>query len=243
MDCFTTYLNTEDETIKDIHFDTSSSSIVKHDFSKPTKIFDLLSTVSRFDYAAGIFPEVCLCLGLEEIMQLKTPKRVQYIRMIVCELFRISSHIYFLMKINKILGNELGFNTAAIERERVLRVIELITGSRVNPNFIRIGGIRSDLNYEKIKSIRDNLPVLFKKLTRLETIMLDNSVITARLKNTGVADKESIIECGVTGPNLRAAGSRYDLRKTGISSSTRIYPFWCQQENMVIALTGYRSGS
>ncbi len=109
-------------------------------------------------------------------MQLKVQKRGQGIRMIVSELFRISNHLHFIANICKIMGNETVYNLALLERERVFRVIELITGSRINPNFIRIGGIRKDLNEEKMKNIKDNLPILALKISRIETMLLDQSV-------------------------------------------------------------------
>ena len=213
LDSFDLYLSTDNDIIKQAYFDTSISKIIGTDFYNNSGIMNLLTYISRFDYTAGIFPELCLCMGIEELMQLKISKRVQYIRMLLCELFRISSHIYFISNISKILGCDLVYNLSLIERERVLRIIEFITGSRVNPNFIRIGGVRKDINNEKIKNIKDTLPVFFRKINKIETMLLDNSIVTARLKNVGIADKGTALGYGVSGPNLRAAGIRYDLRK------------------------------
>jgi NADH-quinone oxidoreductase subunit D len=100
-----------------------------------------------------------------------------------------------------------------MEREKILRLLETITGARVNPNFIRIGGVKNDLSNESIYSIRENLKGIFKKINSLEALMLDNSIITARLKDLGIAEQNTTVECGATGPNLRASGARYDLRK------------------------------
>jgi NADH-quinone oxidoreductase subunit D len=213
LDSFDLYLSTNNDIIEQAYFDTSISKIIDNDFYNNSEIMNLLTYISRFDYTAGIFPELCLCMGIEELMQLRVLKRVQYIRMLLCELFRISSHIYFISNISKILGCDLVYNLSLIERERVLKIIEFITGSRINTNFIRIGGVRKDINDEKIKSIKDNLPVFFRKISKIETMLLDDSVVTARLKNVGVADKRTALEYGVSGPNLRAAGVRYDLRK------------------------------
>jgi len=207
------YLLTNDDTIEKAYIDTNIARVVADDFYINADIEKLLSYVSRFDYTAGIFPELCFCIALEELMQLKVQKRVQSIRMIVSELSRISNHLHFIANICKIMGNDAVYNLALLERERVFRVIELITGSRINPNFVRIGGIRKDLNEEKLKNIKENLPTLALKVSRIETMLLDNSIITGRLKDIGIIDRNTALEYGVTGPNLRSLGIRYDLRK------------------------------
>lgn len=207
------YLLTNDDTIKKAYIDTNIARVVSEDFYINADIEKLLSYVSRFDYTAGIFPELCFCIALEELMQIKVQKRVQSIRMIVSELFRISNHLHFIANICKIMGNDTVYNLALLERERVFRVIELVTGSRINPNFVRIGGIRKDLNEEKLKNIKESLPTLTLKISRIETMLLDNSIITGRLRDIGITDRNTALEYGVTGPNLRSLGIRYDLRK------------------------------
>ncbi|MBM3709010.1 MAG: NADH-quinone oxidoreductase subunit D [Actinobacteria bacterium] len=213
LDGLDMYITAEHYKIGEVYIDTKVSKVTGDGFFKNAKLSTILTCISRFDYNAGIFPELCFCLAVEELMQLKVPKRVQYIRMIMCELFRISSHLHFISNICKVLGCEIVYNQCLFERERVLRIIEFITGSRIHPNFIRIGGVRKDLNYDKIKNIRENLPVIFKRVNRLESLILDNSIITAKLKDIGVVDKNTALELGVTGPNLRASGIKYDIRK------------------------------
>jgi NADH:ubiquinone oxidoreductase subunit D len=213
MDCLDIYAAVNYNEIEKIYIDTGISKVVGDTFFKNAKLINILTYISRFDYNAGIFPELCFCLALEELMQLKVPKRVQYIRMLLAEFYRISSYLYFISNICKVLGSEIAYNQSLIERERVLRIIEFITGSRIHPNFIRIGGVKKDLNYEKIKNIKDNLPVIFKRISRLETLLLDNSIVTGKLKNIGIADKNTALNLGVTGPNLRSSGIKYDIRK------------------------------
>ena len=167
MDCLDIYAAVNYNEIEKIYIDTGISKVVGDTFFKNAKLINILTYISRFDYNAGIFPELCFCLALEELMQLKVPKRVQYIRMLLAEFYRISSYLYFISNICKVLGSEIAYNQSLIERERVLRIIEFITGSRIHPNFIRIGGVKKDLNYEKIKNIKDNLPLIFKRISRL----------------------------------------------------------------------------
>jgi NADH:ubiquinone oxidoreductase subunit D len=105
------------------------------------------------------------------------------------------------------------YNLALLERERTLRLIEFITGSRINPNYIRIGGVKRDINAEQVKAVEETIANLYMKIHRIETLLLDNSIISQKLKNTGPVDKNTALLCGVTGPNLRACGIRYDIRK------------------------------
>ena len=100
-----------------------------------------------------------------------------------------------------------------LERERVLGLIETITGSRVAPNFIRIGGVKKNIEEETLADIRKNLPLLFENIRKIEKIMTEDFLIIERLKNIGIISKDTALEYGVTGPNLRASGARNDLRK------------------------------
>ncbi len=213
LDCFDLYLSTEEDMIKKAFIDTGIARVSSKELHKNTVLPDVLSCISRYDHSAGLFPELCICLSFEELMQLKVPRRVQYIRMLLSELYRVSSHLYFVSRIAKIIGAELVYNLVLLERERALRLIELITGSRISPNFIRIGGVKNDLNADKIKAARETIEILYRKVRNIEALLLDNSVISAKLKNRGSVDRETALLCGVTGPNLRACGARYDIRK------------------------------
>jgi len=213
LDSFDTYLQAEDGIITKANISAGISTVPIYSVTGNIGITELISKISRFDYNAGIFPELCFCLALEELMQIKVAKRVQFIRMIISELMRISNHLSYISKMAIILGSEIALSHVLIEQERMLRLIELITGSRVHPNYIRIGGVRKDLNEEKLKNISASIAQLLKKMPKIESMLLDNTIITNKLKNTGIAEKRAVHNCGVTGPNLRASGARYDLRK------------------------------
>lgn len=213
LDSFDTYILSDYDNIEAAYLDSSISKVPANDIFHNVSFTDLLTVISRLDYHAGIFPELCLCHAIEEIMQIKISKRAQLIRMLISELFRISSHLYYILKMAKILGSELSLSRASIERERVLRMIELITGGRVHPNYIRIGGVKQNLNIDKLLNIKNSIETTLQKVDGLETLLLDNTIITSKLKNTGVVKKEDALNCGLTGPNLRACGVRYDLRK------------------------------
>jgi NADH-quinone oxidoreductase subunit D len=213
FDSFDIFLSTDYDIINRAYLDTAISRVLPQSFNKDFSLFDLQTSVSRYDYSAGIFPELCLCLAVEELLKIKASRRVQYIRILLSELYRISSHIYFIGRIAKVIGADMAYNFSLLEREHVLRILEEITGSRINPNFIKIGGIKKDFKPETTTNIKGSLSGILKAVYRLETLLLDNSIITAKLKDTGVANKDVALVCGATGPNLRASGARYDIRK------------------------------
>ena len=108
-------------------------------------------------------------------MQLKVAKRVQFIRMIISELSRISNHLSYISKMATILGSTIALSHVLIEHERILRLIELVTGARVHPNYIRVGGVRKDLNDEILTNISSGIVQLFKKIPKIESMLLDNT--------------------------------------------------------------------
>lgn len=213
LDCFDINIYAEEDEIKEACINTDISRVLNYEFFKNMRIHNLIAVISRFDWKAGIFPEICLCSAIEGLLQLKLTKRAQYIRMLLCELYRISNHIYFILNICSILQHDIAYALCHLERERVLRFIETITGSRVIPNFVRIGGVKKDVEEEILVDIRKNLPLLFENMRRIEKIIMDDFLVIERLKNIGMISKDIALEYGVTGPNLRASGVRNDLRK------------------------------
>ncbi|MGM0367895.1 MAG: hypothetical protein ACQEP2_04890 [Actinomycetota bacterium] len=213
MDCFDIYAQLEENIIDSPLIDISISRMPGQNILGNRSFLDLISRVSVFDYNAGIFPELALCMAFEELLQMRVSKRAKFIRMILSELSRISSHLINLSGISQILGYDVVYNLIQSENERVLRLLEFLTGSRKNPNFIRVGGIKNDLNREKIESIRKILPGLEKKVYKIESMLLGNIIVYNRLNGIGIISKNEAIEYGITGPNLRASGIRKDLRK------------------------------
>lgn len=213
LDCFDLNISTDNDVVKEAYVDIDISRVVGNHYYKGLEIYDLIAYISRFDWKAGIFPEICLCSAFEELLQLKVPERARYIRMLLCELYRISNHVYFISNICNILGYDVAYSLSLLERERVLKLIETVTGSRIVPNFIRIGGVKKGISEEIISSIRKSLPILYKNIRRIEKIIMDDFLVIERLKNIGIIGKEIALDYGISGPNLRASGIRYDLRK------------------------------
>ncbi len=206
-------LSLEDDIIKAAYIDTSVSRAINKDFFRGLEIEQLISYMGRFDYNAGIFSELAFCLGIEELLQLQVPRRGKYIRMLVSELFRITSHLNFLAGLAEILGHDMVWNMIMIEREKLLSIIEVVTGARVIPNYIKIGGVRSEIGSDIIKKIKCDTAVFFKNFRKIERTIKADFTFIERLRGLGVINKDMAGEYGISGPSLRASGIRYDLRK------------------------------
>ncbi len=213
LDCFDLNISADGDTVREAFADIDISRVINSGYYRDLEIYNLIAYISRFDWKAGIFPEICLCSAFEQLLQLKVPERAVYIRMVLCELYRISNHIYFISNICTSLGCDVAYNLSLLERERVLRSIEFITGARIIPNFIRIGGVKKDLNEEVLLNIKRGLPVLYRNIKKIESMIIDNFLVKERLKGIGIISKDAALSYGITGPNLRASGIRYDLRK------------------------------
>jgi len=181
--------------------------------------------VTRADYLSPFFNELAYCLSAERLLGIEAPPRAQAIRVLVCELNRIASHLVWLAT----TGLELGAISMMLygfrERERALDIFELITGLRMNHSYIRIGGLVMDLPDGAEERIRGYLGDLPARFDEYETLLSKNPIWLERNKGIGLLTVEQCRKLGVTGPLLRAAGDPRDLRKTQPYSGYEQYEF------------------
>ncbi len=183
--------------------------------------------VNRIDWVSGFANEVPFMVAAERLMEIEVPERAQYIRLILSEMARISSHLVFMASYPLELGAATPLFFALRERERVLDLMESVTGGRFHPNFNRIGGVKPAAGSGSTqRKVVQDLPKGFLAETRvamdeilgaadqLEDLVAGNEIILARTKDIGVLPPEVAAAYGVSGPNLRASGVRYDIRKT-----------------------------
>jgi len=213
LDFFDMDIYAEDDVIKEAYINLDIGRVVNRHYFKGMKIFNLIAYISRFDWKAGIFPEICLCRAFEELLRLEVPEKAQYIRMLLGELYRISNHIYFISNLCNVLNYDVLYSIALLERERVLRLIETITGSRVVPNYIRVGGVKEDISAEVLNKIKRSILVILRNVRKIEKMMMNDFMVIERLKDVGIISRGEALEYGLSGPNLRASGIRFDLRK------------------------------
>ena len=171
------------------------------------------TNVTRMDYAAPLFSELAFSMATEALLGLEVPPRATWIRMLMCELNRISSHLLF----QATNGMDIGAVSMMIygwrEREEALRLLETITGLRMNHNFIRPGGVAADLPdgwRDEVLTLIDALPA---RLNEFDTLLTGQPIYRERLQGVGVINTAECLALGVTGPILRSTGYAWDLRR------------------------------
>jgi NADH-quinone oxidoreductase subunit D len=186
----------------------------------------ITTIVNRIDWVSGYANEIPFITAAEKLMELEVPDRALWIRTILTEMARICSHMIFMASYPLELGAATPLFFALRERERVLDLLEGVTGGRFHPNFNRIGGLKPAYGSGSMtrKWIQD-IPKTFFDETQvamanirhacdqLEDLVADNEIIVARTRGIGVLPAEVAAAYGVTGPNLRASGVPFDLRK------------------------------
>ncbi|MGI9624453.1 MAG: NADH-quinone oxidoreductase subunit D [Acidimicrobiales bacterium] len=171
------------------------------------------TNVTRMDYASPLFNELAFSMATEKLLGIEVPERATWIRMLMCELNRMSSHLLF----QATNGMDIGAVGMMIygwrEREEVLRLLEQITGLRMNHNYIRPGGVAADLPdgwRDEVLSILDTLP---ERLDEFDDLLTGQPIWRERLQGVGVVNTAECLALGVTGPLLRSTGYAWDLRR------------------------------
>ena len=179
------------------------------------KYMQILPVFDRVDYVSANSNELGFVLAVEKLLGIedKIPERAQYLRVIMAELTRISSHLIWLGTHALELGAMSVFLYAFREREKVLDLFEEIAGGRLHTGYMRIGGVAKDATPKFLEELEEFLELFPKKIDEYETLLTENRIWLSRTKGVGVIDKETAINWGITGPVLRAAGCDYDVRK------------------------------
>ncbi len=167
----------------------------------------------RIDYLAAIHCNLAYALVVESLAALSVPLRAQHIRIVVCELNRIASHLLYLGNLGNLLGATTFLNFTLRDREKINNLFEMLCGARLTYNYIRIGGVAVDVTEGFIEKTYEFIDYLTLKLKEYDELLILNPIFQGRLKNVGKIALNKAINCGITGPNLRACGLAYDARK------------------------------
>ena len=172
------------------------------------------TNVTRMDYASPLFNELVFSLATEALLGVEVPERATWIRMLMCEMNRISSHLLFMATNGMDLGAVSMMLYGWREREETLRFLEKVTGLRMNHNYIRPGGVAADLPdgwRDDVLRLCETIP---PRLAEYDVLMTGQPIWRERLQGVGLITTEEALALGATGPILRSTGYAWDLRRT-----------------------------
>lgn len=172
-----------------------------------------LHLTDRMDYLSSHFNNLAHCLLLEKGMGIGVPERAEYIRVMVCELQRLQSHLLFWGAFGGDIGAVSAFLYAFKERELITDIFDELCGARLTMNYFRPGGCSRDVSDRILERVRVLIPHLHKRLKEFDLLVSGNVIVKKRTVGIGVLSAEVALAHGCTGPVLRGSGVAYDVRR------------------------------
>jgi NADH-quinone oxidoreductase subunit D len=179
----------------------------------------------RLDYLAPLSNNVGYVLAVEKLMGIVVPPRAQVIRVLCCEIARISAHLLWLGTGALDLGAATVFFHTFRERETLYNIIEALTGTRLTTSYPRVGGLSRDLPEGWTKQVADFAGAFPKTLDEIDALLTRNAIWMKRTQGVGRIGAADAVGLGLTGPNLRGSGIAYDVRRTEPYSGYEAYDF------------------
>ncbi len=177
----------------------------------------------RLDYVGSMYANWAYCRAVERLAGIRVPERAEFIRVIVCELQRIASHMMGIGSTGADTGAFTAFMYAFAQREPVVDLFEALSGSRLTYNYVRPGGVAADLPEGWIEQCRAFIAQHPASMLELDRLLFGNVIARARLKGIGVLDPTDAVAWGATGPTARGSGVSWDLRRDDPYS---VYPLF-----------------
>jgi NADH-quinone oxidoreductase subunit D len=152
-------------------------------------------------------------MAFEKLLDVEVPRRAEYIRVLTGELLRVSSHALFQGFMALDLGGLTPILYSFIERDEIVEMLASITGQRMLFNYFRIGGVNGDINHEFMSRLGDWMSRAAVQVEANASLLNENEIFVRRMRGIGRLDRETALQMGVTGPNVRASGIPFDLRR------------------------------
>jgi NADH-quinone oxidoreductase subunit D len=184
-----------------------------------------VTLTDRIDYLCPLINNLCYCLAVEKLLDLEIPPRAQWMRVMLGELTRINSHLVWLGTHSMDLGAMSVFLYCFREREQILRIFEMFSGQRMMTSYFRIGGLALEPPRGWQQAVGKFIDAFPSKVDEYEELLTKNPIWMRRTQGVGCASLDDLIAHGVTGPMLRAAGLKWDIRKSEPYSSYEKFDF------------------
>lgn len=185
----------------------------------------IVTLTDRIDYLAPLIYNCAYVMAVEKLMGIEVTERCKVVRVILMELDRIFSHLLWLGTTAIDVGAFTPFLYAFQERERIYTLHESLTGARITTSATRIGGMMADLPEGWAEAVREFCNTFPNTLDEIHELLTTNAIHLGRTQDVGVISAEDAVNCGFTGPNLRATGVEYDLRKDAPYYDYETYDF------------------
>ncbi len=188
-----------------------------------SKTYDQIAPITdRLDYLTAVSNNLSYVIAVERLMGIEVPRRAQYVRAIMMELARISSHLIWLAAFAIDLGAITPIMYGFRDREDIMDIFDMALGGRLTCNAFVVGGLKYDISDECIAKIKQFTETYEKRFEDYATLLIGNRIVLGRCRGIGVISREDAINWGYSGPNARASGIPYDIRKAD--------PYCCYDE-------------
>ncbi|MEO5925899.1 MAG: NADH dehydrogenase (quinone) subunit D [Bryobacteraceae bacterium] len=184
-----------------------------------------VTLTDRVDYLANLSNNLCYCLAVEKLLQLEIPARAQWLRVMMTEFTRLNSHLVWLGTHALDIGAMSMFFYCFREREDILRILEMFSGQRMMTSYIRVGGVALEAPRGWQQAVGKFIRSFPSKVDQYEDLLNANPIWTRRTQGVGFMALEDMLDLGITGPMLRAAGLSWDARKNEPYSSYEKFDF------------------
>ena len=185
----------------------------------------VIPLTERCDYMGASSNSLAYCLAVEKLLGVEVPERAQVVRVMMAELSRIFSHLFWLGTHAHDVGAMTPLFYMLREREEIMNLFELTAGGRLMPNYIRIGGISRDLEDGFVERLRAFTDHFDRRVDEYERLLTKNAIYVDRTKGIGMLSREDAIALGASGPMARASGVNWDIRKSEPYSGYEQYDF------------------